>query len=76
MNNDSIIFIGFGTHKSFVQIATLKEHRGAKPETMAASIALKPLLRSFPGCANSNSPTQDCILSTKRIPVVTGSIGY
>lgn len=32
MNNDSIIFIGLDTHKSFIQVATLQEQRGAKPE--------------------------------------------
>ncbi len=32
MNNDSIIFIGLDTHKSFIQVAVLQGHRGAKPE--------------------------------------------
>ena len=32
MNNDSIIFIGLGTHKSFIQVAVLQEQRGATPE--------------------------------------------
>jgi transposase len=32
MNNDSIIFIGLDTHKSFIQVAVLQGHRGAKPQ--------------------------------------------
>jgi len=32
MNNDSIIFIGLDTHKSFIQVAVLQEQRGATPE--------------------------------------------
>lgn len=32
MNNDSIIFIGLDTHKSFIQVASLQEQRGAKPK--------------------------------------------
>jgi len=34
MNKDNIIFIGLDTHKTFTQIALLKEHRGAKPESL------------------------------------------
>ncbi|MEF1337125.1 IS110 family transposase [Vibrio rotiferianus] len=32
MNNDSIIFIGLDTHKSFIQVAVLQGHRGAQPQ--------------------------------------------
>jgi hypothetical protein len=32
MNNDSIIFIGLDTHKSFIQVAVLQDNLGAKPE--------------------------------------------
>ncbi|PMH44493.1 hypothetical protein BCU68_03040 [Vibrio sp. 10N.286.49.B3] len=31
MNNDTIIFIGLDTHKSFIQVATLQDNRGAQP---------------------------------------------
>lgn len=31
MNNDSIIFIGLDTHKSFIQVAVLQGQRGAQP---------------------------------------------
>ncbi|CAV19063.1 IS110-like element ISVisp2 family transposase [Vibrio atlanticus] len=31
MNKDSIIFIGLDTHKSFIQVTVLQEHRGANP---------------------------------------------
>jgi transposase len=32
MNNNSIIFIGLDTHKSFIQVAVLQEQRGALPD--------------------------------------------
>ncbi|MFA0455483.1 IS110-like element ISVisp2 family transposase [Vibrio sp. 10N.222.51.F3] len=32
MNKDSIIFIGLDTHKSFIQVTVLQEHRGANPQ--------------------------------------------
>lgn len=32
MNNDTIVFIGLDTHKSFIQVAVLQGHRGAKPD--------------------------------------------
>jgi transposase len=32
MNNDTIVFIGLYTHKSFIQVAVLQGHRGAKPD--------------------------------------------
>ena len=32
MSKDSIIFIGLDTHKSFIQVAVLQEHRGANPQ--------------------------------------------
>ncbi len=32
MNNDSIIFIGLDTHKSFIQVAVLRDDRGTHPE--------------------------------------------
>ena len=32
MNNDSIIFIGLDTHKSFIQVAVLQGQRGAQPQ--------------------------------------------
>ena len=34
MNNNSIIFIGLDTHKTFTQLAVLKDERGAKPESL------------------------------------------
>ncbi|MGF1720661.1 IS110 family transposase, partial [Vibrio kyushuensis] len=34
MNNDSIIFIGLDTHKSFIQVAVLQGNRGAVPQHM------------------------------------------
>jgi transposase len=34
MNNNSIIFIGLDTHKTFTQLAVLKDERGAKPEPL------------------------------------------
>ena len=34
MNNDSIIFIGLDTHKSFTQICILKDNRGAAPQSL------------------------------------------
>lgn len=34
MNNHSIIFIGLDTHKTFTQLAVLKDERGAKPESL------------------------------------------
>jgi hypothetical protein len=34
MSNDSIIFIGLDTHKSFIQVAVLQEHRGANPQQL------------------------------------------
>lgn len=34
MNNCSIIFIGLDTHKTFTQLAVLKDERGAKPEPL------------------------------------------
>lgn len=34
MNNCSIIFIGLDTHKTFTQLAVLKDERGAKPESL------------------------------------------
>ena len=30
----NIIFIGLDTHKTFTQIAILKDHRGATPESL------------------------------------------
>ena len=33
MNNCSIIFIGLDTHKTFTQLAVLKDERGAKSES-------------------------------------------
>ncbi len=32
MSNDTIIFIGLDTHKSFIQVAVLQGHREAKPD--------------------------------------------
>jgi hypothetical protein len=32
MINNSIIFIGLDTHKTFTQLAVLKDERGEKPE--------------------------------------------
>ena len=34
MNNNSIIFIGLDTHKTFTQLAVLKDERGAKPKSL------------------------------------------
>ena len=34
MSKDSIIFIGLDTHKSFIQVAFLQEHRGANPQQL------------------------------------------
>ncbi|MFM2598214.1 IS110 family transposase [Vibrio fortis] len=34
MSNDSIIFIGLDTHKSFIQVAVLQEHQGANPQQL------------------------------------------
>ncbi|MDO7084404.1 transposase, partial [Pseudocolwellia sp. AS88] len=34
MNNNSIIFIGLDTHKTFTQLAVLKDERGAKPDSL------------------------------------------
>ena len=34
MYKDNITFIGLDTHKTFTQIAILKDHRGAKPESL------------------------------------------
>jgi len=34
MNNCNIIFIGLDTHKSFTQLAVLKDERGTKPESL------------------------------------------
>ncbi len=34
MNNDSLIFIDLDTHKSFIQVALLRENRGVKPEQL------------------------------------------
>lgn len=34
MNNCSIIFIGLDTHKTFTQLAVLKDERGAKPDSL------------------------------------------
>jgi transposase len=34
MNNCSIIFIGLDTHKTFTQLAVLKDERGDKPESL------------------------------------------
>lgn len=34
MYKDNIIFIGLDTHKTFTQVAVLKDHRGTKPEAL------------------------------------------
>ena len=47
MNNDSIIFIGFDTHKPFIQIATLKDERGAKPENYGRINCTKTAIEKF-----------------------------
>ncbi|GAD91204.1 hypothetical protein VHA01S_073_00160 [Vibrio halioticoli NBRC 102217] len=44
MNNDSIIFIGLDTHKSFMQVAVLQDHRGAKPEHLGRIKSNKSVL--------------------------------
>ena len=44
MNNDSIIFIGLDTHKSFIQVAVLQGHRGANPEHLGRIKANKSAL--------------------------------
>ncbi len=56
MNNDSTIFIGLDTHKSFTQVALLKDKRGEAPSsygriqsTKSAFIKLSQTLQSqFP----------------------------
>jgi transposase len=34
INNCSIIYIGLDTHKTFTQLAVLKDERGAKPDSL------------------------------------------
>lgn len=34
MNNDSILFIGLDTHKTFTQVATLQDNRGQQPDNL------------------------------------------
>ena len=56
MNNDSIIFIGFDTHKSFVQIAVLKDQRGAKPENYGRINCTKAAIEKFTRQCQSKFP--------------------
>ncbi len=44
MNNDSIIFIGLDTHKSFIQVSVLQDHRGASPEHLGRIKSTKSTL--------------------------------
>jgi transposase len=44
MNNDNIIFIGLDTHKSFIQVAVLQDHRGAQPSDLGRIKANKSAL--------------------------------
>mgnify|MGYP000091049642 CR=1 FL=1 len=56
MNNDSIIILGFDTHKSFIQIAILKEHRGAKPENTGRINCTKAAIIKFARQCQSKYP--------------------
>ena len=73
MNNDSIIFIGFDTHKSFIQIATLKDDRGAKPENYGRALtAPRPPLISSLVNVSPSSQKPSYILFMKRVLVAIG----
>lgn len=56
MNNDSILFIGLDTHKSFIQVAVLKEHRGAQPQHRGRIKSNKSALVKLPQQLQSTYP--------------------
>ena len=51
MNNHNIIFIGLDTHKEFVEVVYIEDHRGAQPvhfgRVSSAKALIKKLARQF-----------------------------
>lgn len=56
MNNHSIIFIGLDTHKSFIQIAVLKDNRGEKPHNHGRINCTKSAIIKFARQLQSKYP--------------------
>ncbi len=72
MNNDSIIFIGLDTHKSFIQVAVLQEQRGATPEHLGRIKSNKSALIKLTQQLQSKYPKPPSILSTRLGLMDTG----
>ncbi|MEZ8373406.1 IS110 family transposase [Vibrio cyclitrophicus] len=71
MNNDSIIFIGLDTHKSFIQVAVLQEQRGATPEHLGRIKSNKSALIKLTQQLQSKYPK-----STLHFVYEAGPCGY
>lgn len=56
MNNDSIVFIAFDTHKSFIQIAVLKDKHGDKPQQCGRINCTKAAIVKFVRQCQSKYP--------------------
>ena len=56
MNNDSILFIGLDTHKSFIQVSVLQEYRGAQLQHLGRIKSNKPALIKLAQQLQSTSP--------------------
>ncbi|ABU71563.1 hypothetical protein VIBHAR_02602 [Vibrio campbellii ATCC BAA-1116] len=72
MNNDSIIFIGLDTHKSFIQVAVLQGHRGAQPQHLGRIKSNKSALVKLALQLQSNILKLPFILSMRLDHVDTG----
>ena len=72
MNKCSILFIGLDTHKTFTQLAVLKDERGAKPESFGKIIPTRLPSLSLLGNYNPNTLKQHCILFMKQALAVIG----
>lgn len=71
MNNDSIIIIGFDTHKTFIQKALLEDHRGAKPEDLGRMNCTKAAIIKFARQLQSKYP-----MATLHFIYEAGPCGY
>lgn len=59
MNNNSIIFIGLNTYKTFTQLAVLKDERGAKPDSLGKINPTKQLLLNWQDRQYENLKSDD-----------------
>ncbi len=71
MNNDSILFIGLDTHKSFIQVAVLKEHRGTQPQHLGRLKSNKSALIKLAEKLQSKNPN-----ATLHFVYEAGPCGY